>query len=405
MDINKFLSETPWGGMKWTLALERRLKDEKYLEAYGYKVYSQNDEDGIIQEIFCRIGTTTKSFIEFGVQNGLESNGHSLLLQGWNGVWIDCDNNACQQIFRRFAPAINQGKLQVLNRNLNRDNINEMLNPLFDSEVDLLSIDVDGNDWHIWNAIHMKPRVVMIEYNGTFAPEIDWKMPYNEYHVWDETDYFGVSLKALEILGTQKGYQLVGTNISGVNAFFVRKELCEDKFPLPATAENLYNPLRLNMVPHRIGHRSKNFVGNDLEGMAGLFQYYPDWNSLASFGFYPVQIIKGIRRNLMKEKDARLFIRFIPENVSKIRLYYESASCIECLSNIEMMVTIGSESEYTCKLSANEGYVDIPITGPYNINDVIPLDIHLNQLWVPSMVNDGIDCRTQGICVTEITYI
>ena len=68
---------------------KRRLDNPKYLDRFGYKVFSQNDEDGIITEIFNRIGTTNKKFVEFGVQNGLESNGHFLLHKGWSGLWID----------------------------------------------------------------------------------------------------------------------------------------------------------------------------------------------------------------------------------------------------------------------------------------------------------------------------
>ncbi len=405
MDIFSFLDHSPWGGVKWTLALDKRLADEKFLESHGYKVYSQNDEDGILQEIFRRIGTTSKTFIEFGVQNGLESNGHSLLLQGWQGVWIECDENACQQIARRFAPVVNQGRLRVLNRTLDRDNINEILTPLFFDEVDLLSIDVDGNDWHIWNAIQLRPRVVMIEYNGTFAPEIDWKMPYNECHIWDETDYFGASLKALERLGTEKGYQLVGTNIAGVNAFFVRDDLCGDQFPIPATAENLFNPLRLNMVPHRVGHRCKNYVGNDKEGMAGLFQYYPDWNSLASFGFYPVVVSNGQRQNRMKRMEARLFIRFIPKGATAIRLCYESASCIAALSEVSLIIMIDNGENHIIPLKDNSGAVVIPLESEFDKDDIIPLDIKINQLWSPAKVIGGDDNRMQGICVTDVTYI
>ena len=75
--------------IKWDIELEKRLKSNKHLEKYGFKVYSQSDEDGIIEEIFNRIGTTNKKFIEFGVENGLESNSHYLLLKGWNGLWIE----------------------------------------------------------------------------------------------------------------------------------------------------------------------------------------------------------------------------------------------------------------------------------------------------------------------------
>lgn len=81
--------QTIWGGMKWNDLTEKRLNDTRCLERYGYKVYSQNDEDGIIQEIFRRIGVSNKIFVEFGVQDGLESNAHYLLFQEWKGLWIE----------------------------------------------------------------------------------------------------------------------------------------------------------------------------------------------------------------------------------------------------------------------------------------------------------------------------
>lgn len=126
----------------------------------------------------------------------------------------------------------------------------------------MLSIDIDGNDWHVWKSISViKPRVVVIEYNGKFPPECDWVMPYDPSHLWDLSDRHGASLSALEKLGNEKGYQLVGTNMTGSNAFFVQKELAGDRFALPATAENLYNPQRGNRLVYVAKHMSKAFLG------------------------------------------------------------------------------------------------------------------------------------------------
>lgn len=113
---------------------------------------------------------------------------------------------------------------------------------------------MDGNDYHIWEAIScVSPRVVCIEYNGRFPPDCEWVMPYFREHTWRENDYFGASLKSLEMLGRKKGYQLVGTNLTGVNAFFVRDDLTKGKFPEPATAENLYNAPKYQ-TRHITGH-------------------------------------------------------------------------------------------------------------------------------------------------------
>lgn len=87
-------------------------------------------------------------------------------------------------------------------------------------EIDLLSIDIDGNDIYVWDAIEVvNPRVVIVEYNAKFPPDIEWKQAYNPSHIWRGTDWHGASLKAFEILGRNKGYRLVGTNLRGVMLF------------------------------------------------------------------------------------------------------------------------------------------------------------------------------------------
>ncbi len=252
-----------WGGVRWNQETSKRLRNPACLEKYGYKFYSQNDEDGILEEIFRRIGTTNKTFIEFGVQDGLESNTHLLLFQQWHGLWIEASKESYQSLCIKFRNAIQSKRLQVMNKFVTKDNINDLFASAgMQGEIDLLSIDIDGNDYHIWENVKIvKPRVVVIEYNGKFPPHIDWTMAYNEKYVWDQSDCHGASLKAMERLGTKKGYQLVGTNLNGVNAFFVKKELAGDKFILPATAENLYNPLKLNMH-HKNGHPGRACLYN-----------------------------------------------------------------------------------------------------------------------------------------------
>ena len=94
-------------GARWDIETKKRFRPfyrKKFLEPYGFKVYSQNDEDGIISEIFSRIGTTDKRFIEFGVENGLECNTHYLLLKGWSGLWLEGSEESCADIENKFRP-------------------------------------------------------------------------------------------------------------------------------------------------------------------------------------------------------------------------------------------------------------------------------------------------------------
>lgn len=260
-------------GYCWDMKLKERFDNPLYLEPFGYKVYSQNDEDGIIHEIFERIGCTNKRFIEFGVQDGLESNTHCLLHYGWEGLWIEGDEKYYNLINKKFYSVIQKGQLKVINEYVNRDNVNELFEENgFIGEIDLLSIDIDGNDYHVWNALKcLNPRVVIIEYNAKFPPDLDWCMPYNENYIWDGTDRHGASLKAYEKLGVQLGYSLVGTNISGANAFFVRKDLTENKFVQPATAKLLYNPVRYNRIRFVSGPTPEICLRYSGEGIAGEF--------------------------------------------------------------------------------------------------------------------------------------
>ncbi len=405
MNITEFLNNPIWGGIRWTMELENRIDNPVYLEKYGYKVYSQNDEDGIINEIFKRVGIKNHLFLEFGVDKGIECNTHALLLQGWKGMWIEGSETAYNQVVRRFAPAIRRGELQVLNQYVDPQNIDSIIKCFVgNKELDLLSIDVDGNDYHIWKAIDsVNPRVVIIEYQGKFPPEIDWVMAYNENHVWDRSDRSGASLKAMERLGRNKGYQLVGTNICGVNAFFVRSDIAEDRFAIPATAENLYNPVRSNIVKHNNGNPCINFVGQDIVGMEGVFEYYPDWNSLASYGFWKVEITPNGRRNVVKEKKALLFVRGITHDKKKISIKVSVDVPIIELGELELYIRI--ENKVTNhKLDCEEKEIVLDIDGMKYEGKILPIEFNTNLLWNSyEMTGEGID-RLRGIAIEDICF-
>jgi len=184
--------------------------------------YSQNGEDGIIAAIFGIIGTTNCSFVEFGVEDGMECNTRSLSKhRGWTGLLMDGNAQAPGSPVRQeFITA---------------ENIEELFAKYgVPREFDLLSIDIDGNDYWVWKAIaHYRPRVVIIEYNACIAPEPAVTIPYDPAFRWDGTDYYGASLLALKQLGETKGYTLVCTDRNGVNAFFVWKELAAGRFAPP----------------------------------------------------------------------------------------------------------------------------------------------------------------------------
>ena len=158
---NKILERSNYvGGQRWEIELQERYKNKLYLDGFGYKVFSQNDEDGIINEIFTRIGTTNKKFIEFGVQDGIECNSHLLLDTGWSGLWIDGNKDDCNKIKTFFKTSLEDKKLAILNDFITKDNINELFAKAeFQGEIDFLSIDIDGNDWHVLEAILKRKQI------------------------------------------------------------------------------------------------------------------------------------------------------------------------------------------------------------------------------------------------------
>ena len=209
-------------------------KNNFNINKFGIKIYSQNDEDGIILYILKHIGVKTKKFVEVGVENGIECNTTNLLKNfDWSGVQIEGNkklyNDAKIQLKKVLEKKIKN--LKLLNIFVTKKNINQILKKYSGKEIDLLSIDIDGNDFWIWKAINcVKPRLVVIEYNSFFGPNISATIKYNSKFSWDHYNnkpYYGASLKALEKLGKQKKYSLVGVDKNGVNAFFVRNDLAK----------------------------------------------------------------------------------------------------------------------------------------------------------------------------------
>ena len=237
------------------LFLLKLLKSERYQDArclarFEHQVYSQNGEDGIIAEIFRRIGVTTRSFVEIGVGDGRENNTAFLLSQGWTGAWLDGDRRCARAIRTSFSTALSSARLKFTEGFITAENVKGLLAaasaPL---EPDLMSIDIDRNTYYIWEALgKYRPRVVVVEYNATMPAGLDWKVRYAADKWFDGSFYYGASLKAFENLGKSRGYSLVGCDVCGVNAFFVRDDLLGDKFTGPYTAENHYEPPRYWLI-------------------------------------------------------------------------------------------------------------------------------------------------------------
>ena len=193
------------------------------LMAQRYRLTPQNEEDGITLSLFDQVGVTNRRFAEIG--SGLSGGNSACLAQelGWTGLMVDGDTERMVQVQRRF-PGVTAVAAWVT-----RENINELITDAgLGGEVDFLSIDLDGNDYWVWQALTAcSPRVVVIEYNSSFGPDRAVTVPYDPK--FDRHDhrfvYYGASLAALAKLGSAKGYRLVTTEPTGVNAYFLRDDV------------------------------------------------------------------------------------------------------------------------------------------------------------------------------------
>jgi hypothetical protein len=199
---------------------------QRDLSAYEMRVFSQNGEDGVLLEIVRRLGSGSRRFLEIGAQ-AAEANCIALaVLLGWEGTFIEADPQRAEE-FRRSHGA--HGRIAVVESFVTRENVNELLGS---APLDVLSLDIDGNDYWVWEALDsVAPRVVIVEYNAKLDPRRALVQPYDPQWVWRGDDAFGASRAAMVSLGGRKGYRLVHAEAAGVNLFFVREDLVADHFP------------------------------------------------------------------------------------------------------------------------------------------------------------------------------
>lgn len=207
-----------------------------------FKVFSQWGEDGIIQHLIRVVPVARRIFVEFGVEDYTEANTRFLLVQdNWSGLILDGSEANIAAV--KKDPLYWRHNLKAVAAFVTRENINNLLRASgLTGEIGLLSIDVDGNDYWIWEAIDaVNPAIVVVEYNARFGPERAVTVPYDAAFVRAAAHYsmiyYGASLAALVALGRRKGYDFVGANSAGNNAFFVRRGLRPDTLPTLSPAE------------------------------------------------------------------------------------------------------------------------------------------------------------------------
>ncbi len=196
-----------------------------------FSVHSQFGEDGIIQYLIARTAITDaeRSFVEIGVEDYHEANTRYLLeREDWRGLIVDSEQRHLDRL--TGSRLLWQHDLSVACRMIDRDNVNGVLREHhFEGPIGLLSIDIDGNDYWVWEAVDsVQPVIVVVEFNSRFGPDAPVSVPYDPEFHFGRTHhshlYWGASLSAFCHLASRSGYAFVGTNRQGINAFFVREE-------------------------------------------------------------------------------------------------------------------------------------------------------------------------------------
>ncbi len=229
----KLLSAKILIGQMKTKGMLPRLSDAEF------KVFSQFGDDGIIQYLLQQVDIpdVSRKFIEFGVQDYQESNTRFLMMNdNWSGLILD---GSAGNINKIVADAqFWRHDLTAVEAFIDRDNVNDLFaRNGFEGEIGLLSIDIDGNDYWVWESIDVvNPIIVVCEYNSSFGPEHAVTIPYNSVFQRSTAHYsnlyWGVSLKALCLQASRRGYAFVGCNSAGNNAYFVRQDKLGSLLPL-----------------------------------------------------------------------------------------------------------------------------------------------------------------------------
>ncbi len=220
---------------------------------FGRKYFSQNDEDGILLEILGRTGILdkqNKNFIEFGVGNGTENNTLILLMNDFQGVWIGNEDLVIDTSTSK--------RLSYIKNWVTLENIDSLygqaINFLNSNEIDVFSMDLDGNDLHFINSIiksYSQPNIIIAEYNGKFPPPIKFNINYDENHNFN-SDYMGASLQSL-VDALEDNYILVACNVAGCNSFFVHKKFQSAFHDIPKKISEIFMPANYGIVT-RVGH-------------------------------------------------------------------------------------------------------------------------------------------------------
>ncbi len=214
----------------------------------GFRVYSQFEEDGKLLFVFSVVGMSNKTFVEIGSDDGVNSNSANLYFNfGWHGLFMDGNPKSVKRGVKFFNkyPHPWYYKPKFVCAKVTRENVNDLIEGAgYSGEIGLLSIDIDGNDYWVWDAITViDPQVVIIETHTEFGMN-NIVVPYDPDYSFPgkHPDYHGASPVAMNKLAQKKGYRLVGANELGFNFIFVKKGLADKVLPEVSVESVLTHP-------------------------------------------------------------------------------------------------------------------------------------------------------------------
>ena len=243
--------------------VDRKNKCLNPFNKFGRKCFSQTDEDGITHEIINRLNIKRGTYAEFGVGDGMENNTLLLASLGWKGFWVGGENIV-------FDYSAND-RFNYTKEWITLDNITnickENMEKLSIENLDAISLDLDGNDYHFCEALlkkNLNPKLFIIEYNSKFFPPIEFVMKYDQFHSWQLDDYYGASLQSFNNLFNNYDYKLICCNAhTGTNAFFVRKEFSDKFKEIPDSIEKIFMEPNFDLAC-KFGHFSSSKVINQI---------------------------------------------------------------------------------------------------------------------------------------------
>jgi len=222
-----YTSRLNMGFSRGALNLAARRLDPTQPATWEFSAFSQNGEDGIIDQLLSLVRKPNRYFLEIGAGDGLENNTSYLAFaKRYSGVMVEGDQDRSGDA-QRFLQPLNWS-VKYLNLFVEPGTASRVLDECLHRDPDFFSLDIDSNDYFVMVALleqGLRPKVVCVEYNSAFGPTATLSIRYTaslDYLGFHESQlYYGVSVAGWRTLFERHGYRFVTVEARGVNAFFI----------------------------------------------------------------------------------------------------------------------------------------------------------------------------------------